>query len=67
MNLKQQTDGLYLNWRICNIHQRQATLTKTREESPSSSSVSMLPAAQISCHIAAGETDEDWGVVISSK
>lgn len=35
-------------------------LMKTREESLSSYSVSMLSAVQISCHIAEGETDEDW-------
>lgn len=34
-------------------------LMKTREESPSSDSASMLSAAQISCHIAEGDADED--------
>lgn len=35
-------------------------LMETGEERPSSYSVSMLSAVQISCHIAEGETAEDW-------
>ena len=35
-------------------------LMETREERLSSYSVSMLSAGQISCHIAEGETAEDW-------